>query len=122
MTFTVHSLQVKCNGSQVMLVLFFFVHQLEKLSWESVQNPTPLLKLLSTWAKNPRYFPMLAKRSRNKPDLTILSSVFTCLTAPAVTSSVVAIVMGMTKNLLSLEDYEPEDGVSSLLDDNSVLR
>ena len=106
-----------------MLVLFcFFVHQLEKLSWESVQNPTPLLKLLSTWAKNPRYFPLLAKRSRDKPDLTILSCVFAILAAPAVTSSVVAIVMGMTKNLLSLEDYEPEDGVSSLLDDNSVLR
>ena len=104
-------------GSVIYLcLLFFFSFQVEKLTQESIQHPTPLLKLLFTWTKNLRYFPLLSRKPVGNPNVSIMSCIFLCLRAPSVSADVVAMVMEMTDNLLSGDREE-----SDLMECGSML-
>lgn len=100
--------------------MFYF--QIEKLNQESIQHPTPLLKLLFAWSKNARFFPLLSRKPVEKPDLSIMSSVFACLRVPSVSEDVVTMVMEMTDNLLATNQSEMRDEESDLLECGSELQ
>ena len=102
--------------SFIHLRLLFFSFQVEKLTQESIQHPTPLLKLLFTWTKNPRYFPLLSRKPVGNPNVSIMSCIFLCLRVPSVSADVVAMVMEMTDNLLSGDREE-----SDLMECGSML-
>lgn len=95
--------------------------QIEKLNQESIQHPTPLLKLLFAWSKNSRFFPLLSRKPTEKPDLSIMSCVFACLHVPSVSEDVVAMVMEMTDNLLARSQSEIGDEESDLLECGSEM-
>ncbi|EDO27624.1 predicted protein, partial [Nematostella vectensis] len=84
----------------------------ESLAQETIQSPTPLLKLFHCWSKNPRYHPLLSRKPVNCPDTSIMSNVYDCLKAVNVNQSVVTMVMDMTENLLSAEEYVTEGSVT----------
>ncbi|EDO33281.1 predicted protein, partial [Nematostella vectensis] len=86
--------------------------QVESLAQETIQSPTPLLKLFHCWSKNPRYHPLLSRKPVNCPDTSIMSNVYDCLKAVNVNQSVVTMVMEMTENLLSAEEYVTEGSVT----------
>lgn len=98
-----------------------FFLQIEKLNQESIQHPTPLLKLLFAWSKNSRFFPLLTRKVFKKPELSILSCVFACLRVPSVSEDVVAMVMEMTDNLLATSQSEILNEESDLLQCGSEL-
>lgn len=106
------------NFSSFCLVFYF---QIEKLNQESIQHPTPLLKLLFAWSKNSRFFPLLSRKPVEKPDLSIMSCVFACLRVPSVSEDVVAMVMDMTDNLLATSQSQVGDEESDLLECGSEL-
>ncbi|XP_068744813.1 small subunit processome component 20 homolog [Montipora capricornis] len=83
--------------------------QIEKLHQESIQRPTALLRLLFAWSKNSRFFPLLSRKPVENPNLSIMSCVFACLRVPLVSAEVVAMVMEMTDNLLSIVAEEEID-------------
>ena len=97
-----------------MSIVFSF--QVEKLTQESIQHPTPLLKLLFTWTKNSRYFPLISRKPVGNPNVSITSCIFLCLRVPSVSADVVAMVMEMTDNLLSGDREE-----SDLMECGSML-
>ena len=99
----------------------FGLFQVEKLNQESIQHPTPLLKLLFAWSKNSRFFPLLSRKPVEKPDLSIMSCVFACLRVPSMSEDVVAMVMEMTDNLLATSQSEMGDEESDLLECGSEL-
>ena len=90
--------------------------QVDKLNQESIQHPSALLKLLFTWTKTSRYFPLLSRTPPEQSDHSVLSHVYTCLRAPTVSAAVVSMVMEMTENLLSLSDFEADEDVGDLLE------
>ena len=109
------------HGDIVMFKSDFFLFQIEKLSQESIQHPTPLLKLLFAWSKNSRFFPLLSRKPVEKPDLSIMSCVFACLQVPSVSEDVVAMVMEMADNLLATSQAETGDEKFDLLECGSEL-
>ncbi|XP_054974485.1 small subunit processome component 20 homolog [Sorex araneus] len=88
--------------------------QISRLGSESQYSPTPLLKLISVWSRNPRYFPFLAKQKPGHPECDILTNVFAILSAKNLSEATANIVMDITDDLLSLPDFEPTDTVLSL--------
>ncbi|XP_048578586.1 small subunit processome component 20 homolog isoform X2 [Nematostella vectensis] len=86
--------------------------QVESLAQETIQSPSPLLKLFHCWSKNPRYHPLLSRKPVNCPDTSIMSNVYDCLKAVNVNQSVLTMVMEMTENLLSAEEYVTEGSVT----------
>ena len=115
----IHVLVIMVTSWSLSLVSFLF--QIEKLSQESIQHPTPLLKLLFAWSKNSRFFPLLSRKPVEKPDLSIMSCVFACLQVPSVSEDVVAMVMEMADNLLATSQAETGDKKSDLLECGSEL-
>ena len=109
---------VPCLLLPVLFLSFCFVCQIEKLSQESIQHPTSLLRLLSSWAKNPRYFPLLSRKPVENPNLSIMSCVVACLRVPSVSVDVVAMVMEMIDSLMSRDH---EDKESDLMGCGSAL-
>ncbi|XP_049638753.1 small subunit processome component 20 homolog isoform X1 [Suncus etruscus] len=88
--------------------------QISRLGSESQYSPTPLLKLISIWSRNARYFPILAKQKPGHPECDILTNVFAILSAKNLSEATASIVMDITEDLLNLPDFEPTDTVSSL--------
>ncbi|XP_035875363.1 small subunit processome component 20 homolog isoform X2 [Phyllostomus discolor] len=88
--------------------------QISRLGSESQYSPTPLLKLISVWSRNARYFPLLAKQKPGHPECDILLNVFAILSAKNLSEATASIVMDIADDLLSLPDFEPMDTVSSL--------
>ncbi|XP_036923704.1 small subunit processome component 20 homolog isoform X2 [Sturnira hondurensis] len=88
--------------------------QISRLGSESQYSPTPLLKLISVWSRNARYFPFLAKQKPGHPECDILLNVFAILSAKNLSEATASIVMDIADDLLSLPDFEPTDTVSSL--------
>ncbi|XP_065909347.1 small subunit processome component 20 homolog isoform X2 [Dysidea avara] len=79
--------------------------QIARLPNECAQSPTPLLKLLFNWSKQPKHY-HLFQQSPNNSNLVILERVFTCLMTKGVTKSVTTIVMEMAYTL-----FEDETGL-----------
>ncbi|XP_031318808.2 small subunit processome component 20 homolog [Camelus dromedarius] len=88
--------------------------QISRLGSESQYSPTPLLKLISIWSRNARYFPFLAKQKPGHPECDILTNVFAILSAKNLSEATASIVMEIADDLLSLPDFEPTDTVLSL--------
>ena len=98
--------------------------QLEKLHYEGLYHPTPLLKLLHCWSKQPRCFTLLANQSKASIDLianhgkssatdsdrgliTPLPHVFKLLLNPDATKGVKMFIMEIVENLLlPMETHE----------------
>uniref|UniRef100_A0A8C3M1A3 UTP20 small subunit processome component n=1 Tax=Chrysolophus pictus TaxID=9089 RepID=A0A8C3M1A3_CHRPC len=88
--------------------------QVCRLASESQYSPTFLLKLIYTWSKNPRYFPLLAKQYPDRPEYDILSNVFAVLSAKNLSEATSNLVMDIADSLLNSPDFEPTEQVSSL--------
>ncbi|XP_029455579.1 small subunit processome component 20 homolog [Rhinatrema bivittatum] len=88
--------------------------QINRLAAESQHSPTLLLKLIHAWAKNARYFPLLAKQKPGHPGYDVLTNVFALLSTKNITEATAAIVMDVADSLLSSPDFEPTDTISSL--------
>ncbi|XP_067415819.1 small subunit processome component 20 homolog [Emydura macquarii macquarii] len=88
--------------------------QIIRLASESQYSPTPLLKLIHIWSKNPRYFPLLAKQRPGHPEYDMLLNVFALLSAKSLCEATASVVMDVADNLLNSPDFEPTDQVSSL--------
>ncbi|XP_070267007.1 small subunit processome component 20 homolog [Myotis yumanensis] len=88
--------------------------QISRLGTESQYSPTPLLKLISIWSRNARYFPFLAKQKPGHPECDILVNVFAILSAKNLSEATASIVMDIVDDLLTLPDFEPTEAVSSL--------
>ncbi|XP_006888591.1 PREDICTED: small subunit processome component 20 homolog [Elephantulus edwardii] len=88
--------------------------QISRLGSESQYSPTPLLKLISVWSRNARYFPLLAKQKPGHPECDILTNVFAILSAKNLSDATASIVMEIADDLLNLPDFEPTETVSNL--------
>nr|XP_021495750.1 small subunit processome component 20 homolog isoform X1 [Meriones unguiculatus] len=88
--------------------------QICRLGSESQYSPTPLLKLISIWSRNARYFPLLAKQKPGHPECDILTNVFAVLSAKNLSSATASIIMDIVDDLLNLPDFEPTETVPSL--------
>ncbi|XP_023572579.1 small subunit processome component 20 homolog isoform X2 [Octodon degus] len=88
--------------------------QICRLGSETQYSPTPLLKLISVWSRNSRYFPFLAKQKPGHPECDVLANVFAVLSAKNLSEATASIVLDMVDDLLSLPDFEPTDTVPSL--------
>ncbi|XP_019587661.2 small subunit processome component 20 homolog [Rhinolophus sinicus] len=88
--------------------------QISRLGSESQYSPTPLLKLISIWSRNARYFPFLAKQKPGHPECDILTNVFAILSAKNLSEATASIVMDIADDLLTLPDFEPTETVLSL--------
>ncbi|XP_037067814.1 small subunit processome component 20 homolog [Peromyscus leucopus] len=88
--------------------------QICRLGSESQYSPTPLLKLISIWSRNARYFPLLAKQKPGQPECDILTNVFAVLSAKNLSDATASIIMDIVDDLLSLPDFEPTETVPSL--------
>ncbi|XP_015126374.1 small subunit processome component 20 homolog [Diachasma alloeum] len=84
---------------------------IEKLPVEGVHSPTSLLKLLSSWCQNPRYFCLLVKHEEGNSGLSPLPFVIKLLLGNKTHPSVVNTILDMLEKLLTLQDYgvTPED-------------
>ncbi|XP_032139103.1 small subunit processome component 20 homolog [Sapajus apella] len=89
--------------------------QISRLGSESQYSPTPLLKLISVWSRNARYFPLLAKQKPGHPECDILTNVFAILSAKNLSDATASIVMDIVDDLLNLPDFEPTETVLNLL-------
>lgn len=86
----------------------FITPSLHKLTMESLQAPTQLLKLLHTFAKNSRYFSMLTKQPINVPDdQTPIKYIIDLLLNPQSKPIVCRTIMEMIENLVTLADHKP---------------
>ncbi|KAH0502963.1 Small subunit processome component 20-like protein [Microtus ochrogaster] len=88
--------------------------QVCRLGSESQYSPTPLLKLISIWSRNARYFPLLAKQRPGHPECDVLTNVFAVLSAKNLSDATASIVMDIVDDLLNLPDFEPTETVPSL--------
>ncbi|PNJ83230.1 UTP20 isoform 2 [Pongo abelii] len=89
--------------------------KISRLGSESRYSPTPLLKLISIWSGNARYFPLLAKQKPGHPECDILTNVFAILSAKNLSDATASIVMDIVDDLLNLPDFEPTETVLNLL-------
>uniref|UniRef100_A0A8C0SF15 UTP20 small subunit processome component n=1 Tax=Canis lupus familiaris TaxID=9615 RepID=A0A8C0SF15_CANLF len=88
--------------------------QIRRLGSESQYFPTPLLKLISIWSRNARYFPFLAKQKPGYPEYDILTNVFAILSAKNLSEATASMVMDIADDLLNLPDFEPTETLLSL--------
>ncbi|XP_004675815.1 PREDICTED: small subunit processome component 20 homolog isoform X2 [Condylura cristata] len=88
--------------------------QISRLGSESQYSPTPLLKLISIWSRNARYFPFLAKQKPGHPECDILTNVFSILSSKNLSEATASMVMDIIDDLLNLPDFEPTETVLSL--------
>ncbi|KAM8884134.1 small subunit processome component 20 homolog [Synchiropus picturatus] len=83
--------------------------QVCRLPTESPYSPTPLLRLIHNWAKNNRFFPLLAKQKPEHPECDVLLNTFALLSAKNASISTVAMVMDIIESLASSADFVPSD-------------
>ncbi|XP_071791922.1 small subunit processome component 20 homolog isoform X2 [Asterias amurensis] len=95
--------------------------QIGSLANECLATPTPLLKLILAWSKNPRFHPLFAKHHPSDQSCTVLPSVTALLSAPTVSDAVVAMVMEIVQSLLMEDDPEMEDDGERSLEVNDLL-
>lgn len=86
----------------------FIDPQLTKLASDSIHSATPLLKLLSVFGKNSRYFVLLTKQKSLdiEEDKSPLRYIMDLLLAPKTKPLVCLSIMEMIQNLLSLSDEQ----------------
>ena len=80
--------------------------QLEKLPFEGIYSPTPLLKLFSCWSSNKAHQHLLGMSCQSS--LTPLSNALALLGTPRCAASVTELVLSMVDNLLESDDDETD--------------
>ncbi|KAI4884861.1 hypothetical protein NFI96_031248 [Prochilodus magdalenae] len=95
--------------------------QVCRLSTESPYAPTPLLKLIHVWSKNPRYFPLLAKQRPDHPEYDILLNVFALLSSKNIFASTSVMVVDICESLLNTPDFEPSETETELTVNHCVI-
>ncbi|KAM7366962.1 hypothetical protein PAMP_014893 [Pampus punctatissimus] len=88
--------------------------QVCRLPTESPYSPTPLLKLIHVWCKNPRYFPLLAKQRPDDPQCGVLLNVFALLSAKKASPVTIAMVMDIVETLATTEDFVGSESETEL--------
>ncbi|RUS70515.1 hypothetical protein EGW08_021727, partial [Elysia chlorotica] len=82
----------------------------EKLVYEGVHHPTPLLKLLMFWSQHTRFLPLLGYEKEGESSaVTPLGCVLDLLNAPTVSKTVVAAVLEILDNIVHDGEAEKED-------------
>lgn len=81
---------------------------LRKLPIEGIHSPTAILKLLTTWGTNPRYFNLLVKHYDGDTNYYPLASIITLLLNEKSHSSVCKLIFEMIERLLTLEPDEQD--------------
>ncbi|POI36058.1 hypothetical protein CIB84_000191 [Bambusicola thoracicus] len=105
---------VTSRGGQKKVAGAMYKDRVCRLASESQYSPTFLLKLIYTWSKNPRYFPLLAKQYPDHPEYDILSNVFAVLSAKNLSEATSSLVMDIADSLLNSPNFEPTEQLSSL--------
>ncbi|XP_014218857.1 small subunit processome component 20 homolog [Copidosoma floridanum] len=93
---------------------------LNKLPNEGVYSPTPLLKMMSVWSHNPRYYPLFAKLDRDNN--TPLVFVVKLLLNPKTKESVLRTIVDMFEKMLTLQDFEKEEPNKMEVDEDEVQK
>ncbi|XP_044199894.1 small subunit processome component 20 homolog [Thunnus albacares] len=88
--------------------------QVCRLPTESPYSPTPLLKLIHVWCKNPRYFPLLAKQRPDHPQCGVLLNVFALLSAKKASPVTIAMVMDIAEALATTENFVASESETEL--------
>ncbi|XP_067437955.1 small subunit processome component 20 homolog [Thunnus thynnus] len=88
--------------------------QVCRLPTESPYSPTPLLKLIHVWCKDPRYFPLLAKQRPDHPQCGVLLNVFALLSAKKASPVTIAMVMDIAEALATTEDFVASESETEL--------
>ncbi|GFY40068.1 small subunit processome component 20 homolog [Trichonephila inaurata madagascariensis] len=83
--------------------------KLPRLKIESVNQPSPLLKLFSTWSDNPRYFILFAKHHESQKSLTPLPHIIDLYCSSNSKTKVVDMVSKIVYQLLCSEDKDNEE-------------
>lgn len=84
--------------------------QLEKLPFEGLYHPTPLLKLLHCCTQNPRLFSFLGKHHPDDVNLTPLCYIIKLLLRNDVSTAVTSFILEMIHNLLEdREESQPQE-------------
>ncbi|XP_012551247.2 small subunit processome component 20 homolog isoform X1 [Bombyx mori] len=84
-----------------------------KLHIEGIHSPTALLKLLSVWCQNPRYYVLLVTRSKDN-SLSSLPELLKLLLAPKTSPIVVNMILDMIEKLLTLTENEEDKELSPI--------
>ncbi|GFU14944.1 small subunit processome component 20 homolog [Trichonephila clavipes] len=82
---------------------------LPRLEIESINQPSPLLKLFSTWSDNPRYFILFAKHHESQKSLTPLPHIIDLYCSSNSKTKVVDMVSKIVYQLLCTEDKDNEE-------------
>ncbi|XP_015790909.1 small subunit processome component 20 homolog [Tetranychus urticae] len=86
------------------------------LANESLENPSPLLRLLHCWSCNPRYFILFVKKHSLEADVTPLSCLISLYSSNKAANSVIDYISNILANLLSYENHNPmEDDEESVI-------
>ncbi|XP_056635303.1 small subunit processome component 20 homolog isoform X1 [Diorhabda sublineata] len=113
-----HFDQYPWTNQQINAIFTVFIWPyLDKLNIEGIHSPTALLKLITQWGSNPRYFPLLVKFKEGYPEDYILPQVMRLLVNDKSHISVVNVIEEMLEKLLSLQPDE-EDIKNSIPVDN----
>ncbi|CAK6949748.1 small subunit processome component 20 homolog [Scomber scombrus] len=95
--------------------------QVCRLPTESPYSPTPLLKLIHVWCKNPRFFPLLANQRPDHPECGVLLNVFALLSAKKASTVTIAMVMDIAEALATTEDFVASESETELSVNSSVF-
>lgn len=98
------------NDNEIDAIFLVFIEpSAHKLPQESLMSATPLLKLFTTFGKNPRLFILLTRYIDETKDTTPLRHVMDLLTEPKARPLVCLAIMEMIQNLLTLVEDEVTD-------------
>lgn len=76
---------------------------LANLQTESLDSPSPLLRLLRTWSENARYYILLAKQVEADTELTPLLAIIQLYSQPKISSTSVTFITSIIENLLTFD-------------------
>ncbi|KAJ8971909.1 hypothetical protein NQ314_000480 [Rhamnusium bicolor] len=108
-TFFEHFERYPWNNKQINAIFTVFIWPyINKLNIEGIHSPTTLLKLITLWGSNPRYFPLLVKHEEGKIDQYILPHIIKLLVAEKSHITVVNAIEEMLEKLLSLQPDEED--------------
>ncbi|XP_011495601.1 PREDICTED: small subunit processome component 20 homolog [Ceratosolen solmsi marchali] len=80
---------------------------IQKLPIEGIHTPTPLLKMMAAWSKNPRYYSLFVKLNEDKE--TPLIFLVKLLLFERTHRCVLQTLLDMFEKMLTFQDFERED-------------
>ena len=77
---------------------------IDNLQIDSLQSPTPLLKLFHTWSKNPRFYILFVKHFESDSSLTPIDAIIQLYSNPKLSNETCEFITNIIDNLLTLDD------------------